>query len=48
MASSTRLSATQRDTEAIRHYNDRLAADTRLLTTFLPLGDGVALSVKLP
>ena len=38
----------QRDTEAIRHYNDRLAADTRLLTTFLPLGDGVALSVKLP
>lgn len=37
-----------RDTEAIRHYNDRLAADARLLTTFLPLGDGVALSVKLP
>jgi len=36
-----------RDTEAIRHYNDRLAGDTRLLTTFLPLGDGVALSVKL-
>ena len=37
-----------RDTEAIRHYNDRLAADTRLFTTFLPAGDGVALSVKLP
>jgi predicted O-methyltransferase YrrM len=37
-----------RDTEAIRHYNDRLTGDTRLLTTFLPLGDGVALSVKLP
>ena len=37
-----------RDTEAIRHYNDRLAADARLFTTFLPLGDGVALSVKLP
>ena len=36
------------DTAAIRHYNDRLAADARLLTTFLPLGDGVALSVKLP
>jgi len=37
-----------RDTEAIRQYNDRLAGDARLLTTFLPLGDGVALSVKLP
>lgn len=34
------------DTDAIRRYNDRLAADTRLLTTFLPLGDGVAMSVK--
>jgi len=37
-----------RDTIAIRRYNDRLAADARLFTTFLPLGDGVALSVKLP
>ena len=37
-----------RDTEAIRHYNNRLAGDPRLLTTFLPVGDGVALSVKLP
>jgi predicted O-methyltransferase YrrM len=37
-----------RDTDAIRRYNDRLAADARLFTTFLPLGDGVALSVKLP
>lgn len=36
------------DTSAIRRYNDRLAADARLFTTFLPLGDGVALSVKLP
>ena len=35
------------DTLAIRRYNDRLAADARLFTTFLPLGDGVALSVKL-
>jgi predicted O-methyltransferase YrrM len=33
-------------TEAIRSYNRRLAADPRLLTTFLPLGDGVALSVR--
>lgn len=35
------------DTAAIRAYNARLAGDTRLFTTFLPLGDGVALSVKL-
>jgi predicted O-methyltransferase YrrM len=34
-------------TAAIRAYNRRLAADTRLLTTFLPTGDGVAISVKL-
>jgi predicted O-methyltransferase YrrM len=34
-------------TAAIRSYNRRLAADARLLTTFLPTGDGVALSVKL-
>jgi predicted O-methyltransferase YrrM len=37
-----------RDTEAIRHYNNRLASETRLFTAFLPVGDGVALSVKLP
>lgn len=36
------------DTAAIRRYNDRLAADERLLTTFLPAGDGVAMSVKRP
>jgi caffeoyl-CoA O-methyltransferase len=35
------------DTTAIRRYNARLAADPRLLTTFLPVGDGVAVSVKL-
>lgn len=34
-------------TDAIRAYNRRLAADARLLTTFLPLGDGVALSVRI-
>jgi len=34
-------------TAAIRAYNRRLADDTRLLTTFLPAGDGVAVSVKL-
>jgi predicted O-methyltransferase YrrM len=37
----------QASTDAIRAYNRRLAAEKRLLTTFLPLGDGVALSVKL-
>lgn len=35
------------DTDALRRYNDRLAADPRLLTTFLPIGDGVALSVRI-
>jgi predicted O-methyltransferase YrrM len=35
------------DTEAIRRYNTRLAADARLLTCFLPVGDGVALSVRI-
>ena len=34
-------------TDAIRAYNRRLAAETRLLTTFLPVGDGVALSVRI-
>jgi predicted O-methyltransferase YrrM len=37
-----------RDTQALRAYNERLAADTRLLTTFLPVGDGLAIAVKLP
>lgn len=36
-----------RDTAAIRAYNARLAGDSRLFTTFLPVGDGVALSVKM-
>jgi caffeoyl-CoA O-methyltransferase len=35
------------DTAALRRYNARLASDARLLTTFLPVGDGVAVSVKL-
>jgi predicted O-methyltransferase YrrM len=35
------------DTVALRRYNARLASDSRLITTFLPVGDGVALSVKL-
>jgi predicted O-methyltransferase YrrM len=33
-------------TEAIRAYNRRLAMEPQLLTTFLPLGDGVALSIR--
>ena len=38
-----------RDTvTAISSYNDRLAADIRLRTIFLPVGDGVAVSVKKP
>jgi predicted O-methyltransferase YrrM len=35
------------DTDAIRKYNLRLSGDRRLLTTFLTVGDGVALSVKV-
>ncbi len=34
------------DTAAIAAYNRRLAADPRLFTTFLPVGDGVAVSVR--
>lgn len=34
------------DTRALRAYNERLARDERLLTTFLPVGDGLAVSVK--
>jgi predicted O-methyltransferase YrrM len=37
----------ERSTQAIRAYNDRLSKDSRLLTTILPMGDGVAISVKL-
>ncbi|MEK6629259.1 MAG: O-methyltransferase [Acidobacteriota bacterium] len=32
--------------DAIRRYNTRLASDPRLDTVFLPVGDGVAVSVK--
>jgi predicted O-methyltransferase YrrM len=34
------------DTRAIAEYNERLNADPRLLTTTIPLRDGVAISVK--
>ncbi len=34
------------DTRAIAAYNERLARDPRLYTTFLPVGDGAAVSVK--
>lgn len=35
------------DTAAIAAYNARLAADPRLFTTILPIGDGVAVSVRV-
>ena len=35
------------DTEAIAAYNRRLAADARLFTTFVQVGDGLSVSVKL-
>ena len=36
------------DTEALRAYSRRLMSDPRLFTTILPVGDGLAVSVKLP
>jgi predicted O-methyltransferase YrrM len=37
----------QASTDAIGGYNARLAADPRLRTTFLPVGDGLAISVRV-
>ncbi len=34
------------DTAAIAAYNQRLSADARMHTTWLPVGDGVALAIK--
>jgi predicted O-methyltransferase YrrM len=34
------------DTRAIREYSERLSADARLMTSIVPLRDGVAISVK--
>ena len=45
------LAAPQRDrddTEAIIEYNKRIAAHPQLLTSIIPLRDGVAISVKRP
>ncbi len=36
-----------KDTVAIRTYNERLARDPRMLTTILPLRDGVSVSLKV-
>ena len=33
-------------TEIISRYSRRLSVDPRLVTAFLPVGDGVAVSVK--
>jgi predicted O-methyltransferase YrrM len=35
------------DTEAVRTYSRRLMNDSRLFTTILPVGDGLAVSVKV-
>lgn len=35
------------DTRAVSAHNERLASDPRLLTTIVPLRDGVAISVKV-
>jgi predicted O-methyltransferase YrrM len=36
------------DTGAIAAYNVRLAADSRLTVSWLPVGDGVAVAIKNP
>jgi predicted O-methyltransferase YrrM len=36
------------ETGLMRAYNRALASDSRLLTTILPIGDGLAISVKQP
>jgi len=36
------------ETKAIATYNQQLATDARLLTSFLPLRDGVAMSIRKP
>jgi predicted O-methyltransferase YrrM len=36
------------DTAAIARYNERLASDARLATSWLPVGDGVAVAIKTP
>jgi caffeoyl-CoA O-methyltransferase len=33
---------------AVRSFNEKLAADPRLATVFLPVGDGVAVSIRKP
>jgi caffeoyl-CoA O-methyltransferase len=38
--------ATDDDTVAIRAFNDQLAADDRVDTVMLPLGDGLTLARK--
>ncbi len=37
----------ERDTEAIRAFNRRLADDRRVVMSIAPIGDGLALAVKL-
>ena len=44
--SDTRIHS-QASVDAIRQYNTRLAAHTGLRTAFLPVGDGLAVSVRL-
>src|SRR5204863_5486043 len=36
------------DTRAIAEYNERLAAHPQLITSIVPMRDGVAISVKKP
>lgn len=40
--------ATDRNTEALRAFNDLVAADERVITTILPVGDGVTVAAVRP
>ncbi|MBI4477524.1 MAG: O-methyltransferase [Acidobacteria bacterium] len=43
---ATTFSRNHADTVALRRYNQRLAADPRFTTVFVPVGDGMAIALK--
>lgn len=45
VAEGARNESEQANTEHLRSFNERLMNDPRLLSTVLPLGDGVSLSI---
>jgi caffeoyl-CoA O-methyltransferase len=47
VAEGPRSESETRSTAALRAFNDRITTDPRLLTTVLPVGDGVGISIVL-